>query len=190
MDGYDSPRVQYASPRRQLSRSGKKNTIARDLDTRTPRYSPPPPATPPPASPARRSPSPEAPSYTRRRPSPPPFGSPDTLRSQYTVRTGGSAAAWERALHRRVAALEHQLKAEVAANDELRRRAAGDNVGDDDRSLAAAQAAWRRERRVLERQLHAARADAAAAREAARGRSPPTRRAPAAPRHGNAGVSR
>ena len=50
MDGYDSPRVQYASPRRQLSRSGKKNTIARDLDTRTPRYSPPPPATPPPAS--------------------------------------------------------------------------------------------------------------------------------------------
>ena len=46
MDGYDSPRVQYASPRRQLSRSGKKNTIARDLDTRTPRYSPPPPATP------------------------------------------------------------------------------------------------------------------------------------------------
>ena len=66
MDGYDSPRVQYASPRRQLSRSGKKNTIARDLDTRTPRYSPPPPATPPPASPARRSPSPEAPSYTRR----------------------------------------------------------------------------------------------------------------------------
>ena len=48
MDGYDSPRVQYASPRRQLSRSGKKNTIARDLDTRTPRYSPPPPATPPP----------------------------------------------------------------------------------------------------------------------------------------------
>ena len=40
MDGYDSPRVQYASPRRQLSRSGKKNTIARDLDTRTPRYSP------------------------------------------------------------------------------------------------------------------------------------------------------
>ena len=161
MDGYDSPRVQYASPRRQLSRSGKKNTIARDLDTRTPRYSPPPPATPPPASPARRSPSPEAPSYTRRRPSPPPFGSPDTLRSQYTVRTGGSAAAWERALHRRVAALEHQLKAEVAANDELRRRAAGDNVGDDDRSLAAAQAAWRRERRVLERQLHAARAAAA-----------------------------
>ena len=60
-----------------------------------------------------------------------------------------------------MAALEHQLKAEVAANDELRRRAAGDNVGDDDRSLAAAQAAWRRERRVLERQLHAARAAAA-----------------------------
>ena len=77
------------------------------------------------------------------------------------MRTGGSAAAWERALHRRVAALEHQLKAEVAANDELGRRAAGDNVGDDDRSLAAAQAAWRRERRVLERQLHAARAAAA-----------------------------
>ena len=46
MDGYDSPRVQYASPRRQLSRSGKKNTIARDLDTRTPRR-PPPAATQP-----------------------------------------------------------------------------------------------------------------------------------------------
>ena len=169
MADYGSPRRQYASPQRQLSRDGRMRP-ARDLDTRTPRYSPPssppPPSTPSPTK--RGSPSPEAPRYSRStpktRPSPVTYGSPGGV-STYTQRTGGSTAAWERALHRRVAALEHQLKAEVQANDELRRQAAGDTVDDGSidtqTSLAAAKAAWRRERRVLERQLHAARAAAA-----------------------------
>ena len=169
MADYGSPRRQYASPQRQLSRDGRMRP-ARDLDTRTPRYSPPssppPPSTPSPTK--RGSPSPEAPRYSRStpktRPSPVTYGSPGGV-STYTQRTGGSTAAWERALHRRVAALEHQLKAEVQANDELRRQAAGDTVDDGSidtqTSLVAAKAAWRRERRVLERQLHAARAAAA-----------------------------
>ena len=47
MADYGSPRRQYASPQRQLSRDGRMRP-ARDLDTRTPRYeSPPPPSTHP-----------------------------------------------------------------------------------------------------------------------------------------------
>jgi len=87
--------------------------------------------------------------------------------ADFSPRHSSGDRAWERALHRRIEALELQLQAEIAANRDLRSRGAVAEPPAPARDRAARasiqqeRATWRRERYQLERQLHSARAAAA-----------------------------